>query len=68
MKKFLFMLLYIIQGIGLAQSNFDDCVPDDQVPWNGQVGGKWLPSTGNINILVIFAEFPDDNYIIGDPL
>jgi hypothetical protein len=31
-----------------------------------QSKGRWLPSEGTINVLIIFAEFPDDNYDINN--
>ena len=30
--------------------------------WKGQIGGLILPSTGKVNVLVIFSQFPDDNF------
>ncbi len=29
--------------------------------------GRWLPSEGNLNVLIVFAEFPDDNYDVNNP-
>ncbi|MFA3784169.1 hypothetical protein ABRY23_14005 [Melioribacteraceae bacterium 4301-Me] len=29
-----------------------------------QSRGRWLPSEGTINVLIVFAEFSDDNYDI----
>ena len=36
------------------------------VNYNNQIGGYALPSEGTINVLVVFAQFPDDNYDIGN--
>lgn len=33
----------------------------DGTSWNSQPGGKYLPSQGNIHIILVFAEFPDDS-------
>lgn len=32
------------------------------VSYNGQIVGLALPSEGNIHVLFIFAQFPDDSY------
>ena len=31
--------------------------------WEGQIGGYVLPAEGTINVLFIFAQFPDDNHL-----
>ena len=35
---------------------------------NDSPGGCVLPSVGTINVLMVFAQFPDDNYDINNPL
>jgi hypothetical protein len=35
--------------------------------WSGQIGGYILPSEGTINVLFVFAQFPDDNHDISNP-
>lgn len=35
--------------------------------YNGQIGGYILPSEGTLNVLIVFAQFPDDNYDVNNP-
>ncbi len=70
MKKFYlaFVLMYIFMFINLsAQDNPMQCMAT--APENisiSQIGGYLLPSEGTINVLFIFAQFPDDNYDISN--
>ena len=54
----LFCLLFSIQ---LFAQN-DNCVSASiqQVPIQSK--GRWLPSEGTLNVLIVFAEFPDDKF------
>lgn len=71
MKKFYlsFVILYIFMFINLsAQENTMQCMAI--APENisiSQIGGYLLPSEGTINVLFIFAQFPDDNHDISNP-
>ena len=38
----------------------------DSQSWTGQIGGLKLPSAGQIKVLVVFAQFPDDQYDINN--
>lgn len=66
MKKFYlaFVLIYIFMYINLsAQDSTMLCMAT--APENisvNQIGGYLLPSEGTINVLFIFAQFPDDNF------
>ena len=44
----------------LSQTNTENTL--STLVWNGQIGGKILPSTGTVNTLIIFSQFPDDNF------
>lgn len=66
MKKFSF-ITYIILCFWfadtLAQNSTMICTPTGtENVWNGQIGGYALPSEGTINVLFIFAQFPDDRH------
>lgn len=37
------------------------CFAQATTSWNGQPGGKYIPSRGTLNALIIFAQFPDDS-------
>ena len=70
MKNFYVFLLTFLLSAGLL---FASAPPDTVyscVSTAGgqttQVGGLYLPSTGTINVLIIFAQFPDDNYDINN--
>ncbi len=71
MKKFYlaFVLIYIFMFINLsAQDNTMQCMAT--APENisiSQIGGYLLPSEGTINVLCIFAQFPDDNFDTSNP-
>ncbi len=50
--------------LGHAQS-LDSCIiqlPDGTQPVAMQKGGKWIPSRDTFNVLVVFAQFPDDRF------
>lgn len=71
MKEFLFISLLIL-FIGftnlLAQTEQMKCIPTGtENVWEGQIGGFALPSEGIINVLFIFAQFPDDKYDTTNP-
>lgn len=37
------------------------CFARETTSWNGQPGGKYLPSHGTVRALLVFAQFPDDS-------
>lgn len=46
----------------MAQYN-ENCTPgEEEFTWEDQIGGYVLPSEGTLNVLIIFAQFPDDNH------
>ncbi len=55
MKYFILFLCIVLHGAAFAQTR------KDSSSWNGQPGGKYLPSTGALRTLIVFAEFPDDS-------
>lgn len=59
------LIIIIISSVDIRANNGDgetECVLSKTTSWNGQIGGYALPSEGTINVLFIFAQFPDDNY------
>ncbi len=67
---FIVVLLFLTS---LAQDSFDDwycSVPGDSsyIYNENQQGGKFLTSTGNLHVLIVFVEFPDDSFQISYPL
>ncbi|MCH7723745.1 MAG: hypothetical protein IIC76_10520 [Bacteroidetes bacterium] len=66
MKKFafIFLLLFYFGAIYLqAQSEELLCTSAGvEFTLGGQIGGYVLPSEGTINVLFVFAQFPDDNH------
>ncbi len=65
MKKALLLLFIIFLTIkAYSQEEFYEYF-HSQMPtinYNNQIGGYVLPSEGTLKILIIFAQFPDDNY------
>ena len=61
MKRALFnivILLFFFNGFIFSQEILTNCVSTTAPP------GNVLPSIGTVNVLVVFAQFPDDNYDI----
>jgi M6 family metalloprotease-like protein len=56
-----FLAFSIITSI-FAQLDEPMCVAQQQVTYNGQLGGYLLPSVGTIRVFIVFVQFPDDNY------
>lgn len=55
-------LLFLFCGI-LFSSDIPDDFPGMEMTTLNQVGGVYLPSTGIVKALIIFIQFPDDDYI-----
>ena len=69
MKKFYcFLGIVLLLNAQIIKANIGqlDCTASGTTSWNGQIGGYALPSEGTINVLFIFAQFPDDNYDISN--
>jgi hypothetical protein len=68
MKKLFYSVLtalLLLSSITFSQSEEMLCAPFGiEHVWEGQIGGYVLPSEGTINVLFIFAQFPDDNWDI----
>lgn len=64
MKKLFYSVLTALllsSTITFSQSEEMLCAPSGiEHVWEGQIGGYVLPSEGTINVLFIFAQFPDD--------
>lgn len=67
MKKlfFLFVLFFSVISVYANIGEVNDA-PSSFV-WSGDIGGLYLPSESTINVLFIFAQFPDDSYEINNP-
>ncbi|MFO7526400.1 MAG: T9SS type A sorting domain-containing protein [Ignavibacteriaceae bacterium] len=70
MKKLcLIILMLLIPCLANLQAQVDEmmCTPSGvENIWEGQIGGYVLPAEGTINVLFIFAQFPDDNHLPSD--
>ena len=68
MKKFFFFLSFILllNNITTAQIDQLNCTAPSRTSWNGQIGGRLLPSSGTLNVLFVFCQFPDDNFNISN--
>ncbi len=53
---FITFLFFLLNASAFSQETLMSCVATDVPP------GNRLPSIGAVNVLVIFAQFPDDNY------
>jgi len=54
-------LLALNAGSGIGEN--DVCQSSPAFAWNGtSIGGVYLPSSGTIKVLFVFAQFPDDKY------
>ena len=64
-KSILFLLMMFLYIINVYSQNEVYQYFQGQMPainYNNQLGGYVLPSEGTLKMLVIFAQFPDDNY------
>ncbi len=52
--------LFLDSGNQMYTKNSDNALSPSV--WKGQIGGFILPSTGTVNVLIIFSQFPDDNF------
>lgn len=41
-------------------------VGTESFSYQGQIGGYALSSEGTMNVLIVFCQFPDDNYVVND--
>jgi len=60
---YLFLLFLFLSQINLFGSDVPDDFPGMTTTVLSQIGGVYLPSTGVIKALVIFIQFPDDDYV-----
>ncbi|MBZ0180455.1 MAG: fibronectin type III domain-containing protein, partial [Melioribacteraceae bacterium] len=69
MKKIIFIIwLLSLSFLTYAQDPmFFESFENSFETYTYEAGGYKLPSVGEIHILMIFAEFPDDNYDINNP-
>lgn len=59
LKYFGLFLILISFQLFAQESN---CIRTSVQEVAAQSKGRWLPSEGTINVLIVFAEFPDDGY------
>jgi len=60
-----FGLFFILISLQLFAQEYN-CITASIQEVAAQSRGRWLPSEGTINVLIVFAEFPDDNYDINN--
>jgi len=70
MKRFIYQV-FIMLLLGFtklfSQEVKMQCFPAGQENiWAGQIGGYTITSTGTLNVLFIFAQFPDDNFDVSN--
>lgn len=63
MKKFLIIICVILIDINILFAEEPmDCV-SATTPLTNEIGGLYKPATGNLHVLLVFAQFSDDNYL-----
>lgn len=72
MKLKIFLLLFFfsfsIQFRAQIEFSQPNCIEGfRETAYNGQIGGYLLSSSGQLNILIIFVQFPDDSFDINNP-
>ncbi|HSW54416.1 MAG TPA: T9SS type A sorting domain-containing protein [Ignavibacteriaceae bacterium] len=71
MKSYLVIFILILLFIPNMKAQVEEmnCVEINEkvAEYQGQRGGYLLPSSGTLNVLIVFCQFPDDNYNINDP-
>ena len=60
-----FGIVFLLISLQLYAQEYS-CINASVQQVAAQSRGRWLPSEGNLNVLIIFAEFPDDNYDINN--
>ncbi|MEW6653769.1 MAG: T9SS type A sorting domain-containing protein [Bacteroidota bacterium] len=58
-------ILFLLISMQLFAQEYN-CITASIQEVAAQSKGRWLPSEGTINVLIVFAEFPDDNYDINN--
>lgn len=67
MKKIIVVLILVLCGNTFAQDPmFFESFVYSASTYTYEGGGYKLPSVGSINVLMVFAEFPDDNYDVNN--
>jgi hypothetical protein len=57
------VIIFLIINLSLIYANIgEDSDASSTFIWTGPIGGLYLPSSGTIKVLFIFAQFPDDKY------
>lgn len=60
-----FGIIFLLISLQLFAQEYN-CITASIQQVAAQNRGRWLPSEGTINALIVFAEFPDDNYDINN--
>ncbi len=60
-----FGIIFLLISLHLNAQEYN-CISASVAQVAAQSRGRWLPSEGNLNVLIVFAEFPDDNYDINN--
>ncbi|MBX7153379.1 MAG: T9SS type A sorting domain-containing protein [Candidatus Kapaibacterium sp.] len=65
----LFGIIFIPTLQSQTPTEYFNCISDytPTSPPNEQPGGRLLPSNGTIRCILVFVEFPDDNFLVNDP-
>jgi hypothetical protein len=65
--SFLIVFIMFFSAIVFTQTEEMNCITNyTETNWNGQIGGLYLPAEGTIKVLLVFAQFPDDNHDVNN--
>jgi len=69
----LFICLQFLTSNNIAQTEgYYNCVPDEEIGTLSiqaiEKGGRYIPSKDTFHVLVVFVQFPDDNFDINNPV
>ncbi|MCP5062250.1 MAG: T9SS type A sorting domain-containing protein [Ignavibacteriae bacterium] len=67
-KKYIIVLVLLLNCMLFANTNSstENCCVGSTTSYTYGAGGYKLPSIGELNVLIVFAEFSDDNYLTTD--
>ncbi|MCL6495908.1 MAG: hypothetical protein K6T54_14190 [Ignavibacterium sp.] len=70
MKNIYLIIIILFNSLIYGQIELSElnCISGNrEQTYNGQIGGYALSSSGSMNILIIFVQFPDDSFDINNP-
>jgi len=71
MKKYLYLIemIFVLLNGQVAQAGdsvVNNCMTGTTNNSSGQLGGRWKTAEGTLNVLFVFAQFPDDSFYVND--